>query len=252
MRDISRINFTRNALKIVENCWIGNGNPKENKEWLNDLVIKLQKNPKDEMCFRKIHYVMHPFISHTILKIFNNVPGNTPDDIYQHALIILRFVAVEQFNPNKGMSFFSWAKKCINCRISSVLQLETLSNCRKVLNDAYSLDKLIEYDDSDITFGDIVDWHTYKSKVMLDRSVDYNRNKFYSDYKKLYPMLSPLQKIILDIYLCGYDYSTIAKLSTYAIKNSNIKFPIKKVTQKTVDNSMGWIRRKAKKINENK
>lgn len=81
----------------------------------------------------------------SILKSFTkeyNIVGIEIADLYQEGLIGLMH-AIKTFNKEKDVTFYTYANTCIRTSIISAMR-QTFRMKNRILNNSYSLDKLIE------------------------------------------------------------------------------------------------------------
>ena len=81
----------------------------------------------------------------SILKSFTkeyNIVGIEVADLYQEGLIGLMH-AIKTFNKEKDVTFYTYANTCIRTSIISAMR-QTFRMKNRILNNSYSLDKLIE------------------------------------------------------------------------------------------------------------
>ena len=87
------------------------GTPKQVQKKLDKIAIHIRRNPErhidNQFMFDKIHLYMHGFLINVALKQFPYIRGLQTVDIYQEALIALRFKAIPGFRTGKGMSFLN-------------------------------------------------------------------------------------------------------------------------------------------------
>ena len=91
------------------------GTPKEVQKQLDKLAIFIRRNPnkliENQKKYDKIHLYMHGFLINVALRQFPYIKGLQTVDIYQEALIALRFKAIPGFRRGRGMSFLNFAKE---------------------------------------------------------------------------------------------------------------------------------------------
>lgn len=155
--------------------------------------------------------------------------GGEKDDLIQEGMIGL-FKAVEDYDLDKSVPFFSFAKLCITRQIYSAIEASKRKK-HIPLNSYVSI-----YDDTEgEEKGSVLDTleaeeDSNPENVMLTQ--DYNRYL----RSKLETCLSELERQVLLLYLLGYDYKDIAQIMGRA--------------PKTIDNALQRIRVKAGKIAE--
>lgn len=212
------------------------GTPKQVRQELDALVKKMQKNPKNNAIFDKIHRYIHCYLINLVLKKFPFIKGLQTVDIYQEALIALRFKAIPGFKIGKGMSFLNFAKLCIRRHLITLLNTSKNRKKDQSMNTAISLDsspiKENSDDDSRTNFGNII----ADNKATVDKA--YESSESYTVTKKsLFNILSDFEKVVLTEYLSNVSYCEISK------NISNILH--KRYKTKSIDNALLRIRKKA-------
>lgn len=153
--------------------------------------------------------------------------GGETEDLIQEGMIGL-FKAVRDFQPEKEVSFFSFAELCINRQLYSALEA---SNRKKhiPLNTYISFS---HQEDSDgISLEQVLSDETASPEQMM---IEHEAKEEF--FCKLLDTLSPMEKKVLYLYLEGYSYIKIAELMN--------KSP------KSIDNSLQRIRGKIKSLKE--
>ena len=149
--------------------------------------------------------------------------GGETEDLIQEGMYGL-FKAVRDFDPQKGVSFFSFAEICITRQLYSVLEA---SNRKKhlPLNTYVSFSN--QEDAEGIKLEQMVTEQTISPEQIL---IEQERKREF--FEKLEEKLSPLEKKVLYLYLEGKNYVVIAE---YMGK-----------TPKSIDNALQRIRGKIK------
>ena len=117
----------------------------------NELVYLCCEN--SEEAYNTIINKYKPIILSTVKQYMKelNIVGSEINDFYQEGLIGL-MTAINTYDETKDTTFYTYATKCIkNNMLSSVRK--SFSKKSKILNDSYSLDKMI--DDSNLDFYDV-------------------------------------------------------------------------------------------------
>ena len=153
--------------------------------------------------------------------------GGEPEDLIQEGMIGL-FKAVRDFNPERAVSFFSFAEICISRQLYSALEA---SNRQKhiPLNTYISFSNQQEADG--VNLEQIITEQTISPELML---IEQEGKKEFFD--KLEEKLSPMEKKVLYLYLEGNSYTQIAVLL--------------EKTSKSIDNTLQRIRGKVKLLEE--
>lgn len=155
--------------------------------------------------------------------------GGENDDLIQEGMIGL-FKAVQDYDVNQNVSFYSFAKLCITRQMYSAI---TASKRKKhlPLNSYVSLYDKAEGERSERVLDTIeAGGETNPEEILLSKENIRNLEE------ELDAQLSELEKRVLYLHLLGTDYRTIAGLLD--------KSP------KTVDNALQRIKNKAEKIVE--
>ena len=221
-------------LPIVEDPIVGS--PKDAQELLDQIALQIQKSPnskKGQKLFNKVHLYMHGYLINVVLKQFPYIKGYQTADIYQEALIALRFRAIPNFETGKGMSFLNFAKMCIRRYLITILN--TSKTCQKdqAMNQAVSLNSSpANDDDSNNSLANIIPDKGLGADEKADQEESFDITK-----NTLMSMLSDFEKIVLAEYLATSTYKEIAV-------NISKKMKVKCET-KAVDNALGRIRKKA-------
>lgn len=212
------------------------GTPKQVRKELDALVKKMQKNPKNNEIFDKIHRYIHCYLINLVLKKFPFIKGLQTVDIYQEALIALRFKAIPNFKTNKGMSFLNFAKMCIRRHLITLLNASKNRKKDQSMNQAISLDsspiKEGGEDDTRTSFGNVI----ADTKATVDKVFESNE-AYNVTRKNLFNVLSEFEKVVLNEYLSNVSYCEISK-NISAILHKRYK-------PKSIDNALLRIRKKA-------
>lgn len=164
----------------------------------------------------------------TILKSFlkeYNIIGVEVADLYQEGLIGLMH-AIKTFDKEKDVTFYTYANTCIRSSIISAMR-QTFRMKNRILNNSYSLDKLIE--DSN---------HSYY-EVFRDESYDPNRILIKDEENQeiidaIKSRLSKGELVIFELKLKGLNNTEIAELLNKS--------------KKYVENTMFRINKKYKEL----
>lgn len=164
----------------------------------------------------------------TILKEYlkeYNIIGIEISDLYQEGLIGLLH-AIETFDKNKEVLFYTYACTCIRTNIISAIRL-TFRQKNRILNNSYSLDKL--FNESTTNYYEIFkDMSQEPNKLLIDEE---EQEELVDKLKK---KLSKMECDILDLKLKG-------------LKNAEIAVLLDK-DKKFVENTMFRITKKYKEL----
>ena len=160
--------------------------------------------------------------------------GAEKEDIIQEGLIGL-FKAIKTFNAEKNNTFKTFANMCIERQLITAIKS---SNRQKhmPLNSYLSLN-MSAYDNEEENGAELMD--TFDSKTIEDPLETIINKEYYDEIEKsIDKTLSQFEKQVLDRYMKGESYVTIAK---------RLDSPVK-----SVDNAIQRIRKKAMKNLPNK
>ena len=132
-----------------------------------------------------------------------NVVGIEVADLYQEGLIGL-IHAINSFDEKKDVTFYTYSNACIKSSIISAMR-QTFRMKNRILNNSYSLDKLIE--DTNNSFYEIImDEKSDPDKVIM---VEEEKQEIFD---KIRNILSKNEKVIFELKLKGLSNSEIAML----------------------------------------
>lgn len=191
---------------------------------MNELIQRSQQGDHEafEMLFQKCQSLIYRQVNQFWL------PGAQKEDIYQEACIAF-YYSVMAYSFDKG-GFKSFACLVIKRKLASLIRLKT-NKKSQVLNDAYSLDKVIHEDSTiSITYLDRLTDLSYEQKI---KKIE---QPFILQEISTTAKLSKLEITILQMHLQGLTYEQMSR-----ILNSSYK---------TIDNAMQRVRRKMKKHQE--
>ena len=229
-------------LPYVEEPFVGT--PKKNQKILDEMALTMQDPDIDhklyDEMFDKIHLYIHGYLINLVLKKFPYIKGYQTEDIYQESLCALRFRAIANFDPKRGMSFINFAKLCVERHLITLLNTSKKRQKDQCINQAISLDIDISTDDSGggSLFGLIPD-------NGMDASSNYEYNETLEKTKNvLLENLSELEQLVLEEFLTGAPYREMAININKKLDGKGHK----KCTTKSIDNSLVRIRQKAEKL----
>jgi RNA polymerase sporulation-specific sigma factor len=207
---------------------------KINEEEITVLVTHVRENG-NESAFQLLQTYLNYYI-----KLFGRkyrIPGCDSDEIEQECLYALRYKAIEDFNPDRG-KFKSFAILCIKRHLFSLIKGNNQLK-RKVLNTSLSLDEDRSEGGESLSLISIIteDAPNIDDKIAKDESHQVRQNR-------LLARLSALEQEVFKLYLQQLHYDEI-------VESLKKVFPDKRITKKTVDNSLQRIRQKAQNMQEN-
>lgn len=154
-----------------------------------------------------------------------NIIGMELADLYQEGLIGL-IHAIKTFDKDRDVSFYTYANTCIKTTIMSAMR-QTFRKKNRILNNSYSLDKLIE--DTNSNFYELFkDERNDPTKILM---VEEEHNDLINRIKS---KLSKNELIIFELKLKGLKNGEIADLISR--------------DKKYIENTMFRINKKYKEI----
>ena len=190
-----------------------------------EIISQIKSGNKDALSYLLEKY--KNLVNIKVSKYF--MIGAEKEDILQEGMIGL-FKAIQSFNEKKQNSFKSFANICIERQLITAIKS---SNRQKhmPLNTYLSLNTAA-YDNNEDDSVELID--TFNSKTAEDPLETIMKKEYYSEVEEaINKNLSKFEKQVLDRYLKGESYVTIAK---------RLDSPVK-----SVDNAIQRIRKKASK-----
>jgi len=227
---LERIMF---RLPCVNNPLVGT--PKQVRIELDSLAKKMQRHPRNDAIFDKIHLYMHGYLINVVLKKFPFICGLQTVDVYQETLIALRFKAIPNFKYGKGMSFLNFAKMCIRRHLITLLNVSKNRKKDQSINQAISLDNSPvreEEDENKTTYANIIADNKAPCDKVIETSEAYEVTK-----TALMNALSEFERVVLSEYLSSSSYHEISKNITKTLRQ--------RYNTKSIDNALLRIRKKA-------
>ena len=190
-----------------------------------EIIKEIRKGDKQALT-----YLMNKYKEIVNLKVGKYfMVGAEKEDIIQEGLIGL-FKAIKTFNAEKNNTFKTFANMCIERQLITAIKS---SNRQKhmPLNSYLSLN-MSAYDNEEESGAELMD--TFDSKTIEDPLETIINKEYYDEIEKsIDKTLSQFEKQVLDRYMKGESYVTIAK---------RLDSPVK-----SVDNAIQRIRKKAMK-----
>ena len=190
-----------------------------------EIISQIKSGDKDALSYLLEKY--KNLVNIKVSKYF--MIGAEKEDILQEGMIGL-FKAIQSFNEEKQNSFKSFANICIERQLITAIKS---SNRQKhmPLNTYLSLNTAA-YDNNEDDSVELID--TFNNKTAEDPLETIMKKEYYSEVEEaINKNLSKFEKQVLDRYLKGESYVTIAK---------RLDSPVK-----SVDNAIQRIRKKATK-----
>ena len=195
------------------------------------IVLEVQKGDKQALSYLMNKY--KELVNIKVSKYF--MVGAERDDIVQEGLIGL-FKAIKMYNQDKNNSFKSFANMCIERQLITAIKSSTRQK-HMPLNSYLSLNASA-YDNEEENGIELI--NTLDNKMVEDPLETLMKKEYYEQIESsIEKSLSTFEKQVLDGYVKGYSYVTIAK---------KLDSPVK-----SIDNAIQRIRKKAIKniLNEN-
>lgn len=143
--------------------------------------------------------------------------GADSDDIVQEGMIGL-YKAVRDFNPNKNISFKTFAELCITRQILTAIRTAN-RNKHSPLNAYISINSPAFGDDSDTTFSGIIS----NNRISNPEDIYILEETMKEQRLEISKKLSSFEKSVLDCYIEGCSYDEISvrlDKSTKSIDNA--------------------------------
>ena len=187
------------------------------------IVLEVQKGDK-----QAISYLMNKYKELVNIKVSKYfMVGAERDDIVQEGLIGL-FKAIKMFKKDKNNSFKSFANMCIERQLITAIKSSTRQK-HMPLNSYLSLNASA-YDNEEENGMELI--NMLDNKMVEDPLETVMKKEYYEQIEtSIEKSLSTFEKQVLDGYVKGYSYVTIAK---------QLDSPVK-----SVDNAIQRIRKKA-------
>ena len=187
------------------------------------IVLEVQKGDKQALSYLMNKY--KELVNIKVSKYF--MAGAERDDIVQEGLIGL-FKAIKMFKKDKNNSFKSFANMCIERQLITAIKSSTRQK-HMPLNSYLSLNASA-YDNEEENGIELI--NTLDNKMVEDPLETVMKKEYYKQIESsIEKSLSTFEKQVLDGYVKGYSYVTIAK---------KLDSPVK-----SVDNAIQRIRKKA-------
>lgn len=197
-----------------------------------DLVDQARYD-NSEAAVNEIVSIMQSYIKALCRKYITSIAGLSLDDIESECVIALITKAIPDFNFKKG-KFKTFSVLCMERHLLSIIKANAQQK-NSTLNKSVSIDKIKYHSDGEATtLKNII----ANNDIAIDEQV-YNKEERTIMVKKLAEVLSPLEKDVFDLYIQKYRYSEIVEI---------LKSKYKRITCRSVDNSVQRIKGKARDI----
>ena len=188
------------------------------------VVLEVQKGDTQALSYLMNKY--KELVNIKVSKYF--MVGAERDDIVQEGLIGL-FKAIKMFKKDKNNSFKSFANMCIERQLITAIKSSTRQK-HMPLNSYLSLNASA-YDNEEENGIELI--NTLDNKMVEDPLETVMKKEYYKQIESsIEKSLSTFEKQVLDGYVKGYSYVTIAK---------KLDSPVK-----SVDNAIQRIRKREK------
>ena len=194
-----------------------------------EIISQIKSGDKDALSYLLEKY--KNLVNIKVSKYF--MIGAEKEDILQEGMIGL-FKAIQSFNEEKQNSFKSFANICIERQLITAIKS---SNRQKhmPLNTYLSLNTAA-YDNNEDDSVELID--TFNSKTAEDPLETIMKKEYYSEVEEaINKNLSKFEKQVLDRYLKGESYVTIAKRLDSPVKS--VDNAIQRIRKKATKNMMG-------------
>ncbi len=189
------------------------------------IIVEVQKGDKQALSYLMNKY--KELVNIKVSKYF--MVGAEREDIVQEGLIGL-FKAIKMFKEDKNNKFKSFANMCIERQLITAIKSSTRQK-HMPLNSYLSLNASA-YDNEEENGIELI--NTLDNKMVEDPLETVMKKEYYKEIESsIEKSLSTFEKQVLDGYIKGYSYVTIAK---------QLDSPVK-----SVDNAIQRIRKKAMK-----
>ena len=198
----------------------------------NELINYVSEN--NEEAIEIIYKKYKPLINKIASNLFKKYCKNTSleiSDLEQEGLIALNS-AMNHYNENKDVLFYTYAKTCIERKIISTV-IRANRQKQKILNDSLSYE--LDINDGISLQSLIKDVTTNPENILIDME---NSEELMIEIENV---LTPFEQQVLQLKLDGFDYKEIAEIIDKEPKSidnalNRIKIKIKKIIEKLKKN----------------
>lgn len=187
---------------------------------INDFELLYLVKDEDDHYKSLLFEKYYPVVSNLSYKYFNQYRTiiDDYDDLYQEGIIGFNY-AVERFDFQKDVSFYSYAILCIESKLKDYIR-KLKRNKNLIVKSAVSLSLEIGEDIflEDVLAGDDITYHSIISK---------EQSEFFIHFKN---SLSLKESLIFELRFNGFSYEEISKLLD--IKKTNIYSYIRQIRVK--------------------
>ena len=175
------------------------------------VILEIQKGDKQALSYLMNKY--KELVNIKVSKYF--MVGAEKEDIVQEGLIGL-FKAIKTFKEDKNNSFKSFANMCIERQLITAIKSSTRQK-HMPLNSYLSLNASA-YDNEEENGMELI--NTLNNKTVEDPLETLMKKEYYEQIEtSIEKSLSSFEKQVLDQYVKGYSYVTIAKQLDAPVKS---------------------------------
>ena len=200
------------------------------EEKYNDYELIYMAKEENEDAINILYQKYKPLILKLSQKYYQKILNSSLElsDLEQECYITLN-ESITQFNEKENTKFYTYAKRCIENRLVSIVRKET--NEKHIHNiNSISLNNLIG-EDNEQELIEIIDNNNIETPEENLIKIEEENNLF----RKIINYLSDLEECVITLKIQNYNYKEIA-----AILDKD---------EKSIDNSIQRIRIKLKKAN---
>lgn len=189
-----------------------------------ELLNYISENNEEanEILFEKYKPLILSF-SNKMYKYCSN-KGLELNDLIQEGMLGLN-LALKNYDQDKDASFYTYAKKCIERKIISLV-VSTTRFKHKILNDSVSFEVKLNENES---FERVIEDNSYNPEEIM-----MNLERENEIIEKAHTILTDLEKQVFDLKISGFNYKEIASILD--------KDP------KTIDNAIQRLKTKIKTV----
>ncbi len=189
-------------------------------EQLVALSVKGDREAEETILHRYKNYVKSKARTYYLI-------GADNDDIVQEGMIGL-YKAVRDFNPQKNITFKTFADVCITRQILTAIRTAN-RNKHNPLNGSVSMNAPVFDEDSGTTFINLIQQTSVSNPEEL-YIIDENIREMKNDISK---KLSGFENRVLELYLDGLSYVEISEIMDRSIKS--IDNALQRIKKKLID-----------------
>ena len=194
------------------------------------IIIEIQKGDQ-----QAISYLMDKYkelVNMKVSKYF--MIGAEREDIVQEGLIGL-FKAIKTFKKEKNSSFKSFANMCIERQL--ITAIKTSNRQKHIPLNSYLSLNASAYDNEEESWTELI--NTLDNKTVEDPLETLMKKEYINQMEEnIEKTLSNFEKQVLDGYVKGYSYVTIAQKLDSPVKS--VDNAIQRIRKKAVKNFWGF------------